>query len=297
MATVGNGKHTYEQVENWEKLPDGWELGQTAIVTDSQDRVYLFNRGTHPLIVLDRDGNFLASWGEGTLPDAHGMFIDADENLFLPVKNSHVVLKYDPTGNLLMTLGERDTPSDTGWSGSYSDTVARAAGPFNSPTDVAISPSGHLYISDGYGNARVHRFTLDGTLLDSWGQPGKTGPGEFHVPHGVWVHTDGRVFVADRENNRIQIFDPEGNYLEQWLNLARPCDIYIDGDEAVYVPELDGFMTILDIEGDILARWGSPVEVEHGQGAHAVWVDSHGDIYVNQNLEGHRLVKYRRTGS
>ena len=232
MTTVGNGKYTYEQVENWEKLPEGWELGQTAIVTDPEDRVYLFNRGEHPLIVLDRDGNYLASWGEGVLTDAHGMFIDDDQNLYLPVKNSHVVLKYDPKGNLLMTMGEWGKPSDTGWSGNYSDPVVRAAGPFNSPSDIAISPDGLLYISDGYGNARVHRFTPDGELVDSWGAPGKTGPGEFHVPHGVWVHTDGRVFVADRENNRMQIFDSEGNFLEQWLDLARPCDIYIDDDSG-----------------------------------------------------------------
>ena len=117
MVRVGAGIRVYEQLETWEKLPDGWVLGQTAIVTDSQDRVYLFNRGDHPLIVLDRDGNFLNSWGEGQLPDAHGMFIDADDNLYMPVKNSHVVLKYRPDGNLLMTLGEWDKPSDTGWSG------------------------------------------------------------------------------------------------------------------------------------------------------------------------------------
>ena len=121
MVRVGAGIRVYEQLETWENLPEGWVLGQTAIVTDSQDRVYLFNRGDHPLIVLDRDGNFLNSWGEGQLPDAHGMFIDADDNLYMPVKNSHVVLKYRPDGNLLMTLGEWDKPSDTGWSGDYSD--------------------------------------------------------------------------------------------------------------------------------------------------------------------------------
>ena len=182
MTTVGNGKYTYEQVENWEKLPEGWELGQTAIVTDSEDRVYLFNRGEHPLIVLDRDGNYLASWGEGVLTDAHGMFIDDDENLYLPVKNSHVVLKYDPSGNLLLTMGEWDKPSDTGWSGNYSDPAVRAAGPFNRPSDIAISPDGLLYISDGYGNARVHRFTPDGELVDSWGAPGRPNPASFTSP-------------------------------------------------------------------------------------------------------------------
>ena len=294
MVRVGAGARVYEQVEDWEKIPEGWVLGQTAIVTDSQDRVYLFNRSDHPLIVLDRDGKFLNSWGEGDLPDAHGMFIDADDNLYMPVKNSHVVLKYSPDGNLLMTMGDWDKPSDTGWTGDVNDPAKQAAGPFNRPSDIALDASGDLYISDGYGNSRVHKFTSDGKLLFSWGEPGKTGPGEFHVPHGVWVHTDGRVFVADRENNRIQIFDAEGKYLDEWGGLARPCDIYIDEDEILYVPELDGFMSILSIEGDIIASWGSPLDAGWGNGAHAVWMDSHGDLYVNQNVEGHRLVKYIR---
>ena len=292
MTTVGTGKYTYELVEGWGRLPEGWVLGQTAIVTDSQDRVYLFNRSDHPLVVMDRDGNFLTSWGEGTLPDAHGMFIDADENIYMPVKNSHVVLKYSSSGNLLMTLGTWDQPSDTGWSGVTTDIVKQAAGPFHRPSNVALSPEGDLYISDGYGNASIHKFTGDGRLLFSWGAPGKTGPGEFHVPHGVWVHTDGRVFVADRENHRIQVFTPDGEFLTQWTDFSRPCDIYIDGDETVFVPELDAFMSVLSIDGRLLARWSGPTEA----GAHAIWVDSHGDLYINQNLEGQRLLKYRRLG-
>ena len=292
MVAVGTGKYTYEAVRNWAKLPAGWVLGQTAIVTDSQDRVYLFNRGDHPLIVLDREGNYLSSWGEGALPDAHGMFIDGDDNLYMPVKNSHVVLKYDPQGKLLMTLGAWDQPSDTGWSGNYADPAVRAAGPFNRPSDVALDPKGDLYISDGYGNARVHKFTAAGDFVFSWGKPGKTAPGEFHVPHGVWVHTDGRVFVADRENNRIQIFSADGDFLDQWTDFSRPCDIYVDADQVMYVAELGAFMSIVTIEGKLLARWDMPNDAGEGQGAHALWVDSHGDIYVNQNLEGHRLIKY-----
>ena len=292
MATVGSGKYTYEIVEDWGSLPEGWELGQTAIVTDSQDRVYLFNRSDHPLIVLDREGNYLASWGEGVLTDAHGMYIDSEDNIYLPVKNNHVVLKYDSQGNLLMTLGTRDQPSDTGWSGNISDTVQRAAGPFNRPTDVALTPEGDMYISDGYGNARVHKFTAGGELLFSWGEPGKTEPGEFHVPHGVWVHSDRRVFVADRENNRIQIFDPDGKFLTEWRGFARPCDIYIDQDDVLFIPELDAFMSVVSIEGEFLARWLGPTDA----GAHAIWLDSRGDLYINQNLEGQRLLKYRKVG-
>ena len=189
-----------------------------------------------------------------------------------------------------MTLGSWDQPSDTGWSGDYNDTVQRAAGPFNLPSDVALSPGGDLYISDGYGNARVHRFTADGRLVSSWGAPGKSAPSEFHVPHGVWVHNDGRVFVADRENNRIQIFSADGEFLSQWTDMARPCDIYIDADDIVFVAELDAFMVVLTIDGKLLSRFDGPTKA----GAHAVWMDSKGDLYVNQNLEGQRLLKYRK---
>ena len=182
MTTVGTGKYTYEIVEGWGSLPQGWELGQTAIVTDSQDRVYLFNRSDHPLIVLDRDGNFLSAWGEGVLSDAHGMFIDAEDNLYLPVKNNHVVLKYSSQGNLLMSLGTRDQPSDTGWSGNISDPVQRAAAPFNRPTDVALSPDGDLYISDGYGNSRVHKFTAGASCSFRGESRGKPVPECFTSP-------------------------------------------------------------------------------------------------------------------
>ena len=294
MATVGTGKYTYELVEDWAKLPEGWVLGQTAIVTDSQDRVYLFNRSDHPLIVLDQEGNYLTSWGEGVLHDAHGMFIDDEDNLYLPVKNNHVVLKYTREGNLLLTLGTWDQPSDTGWSGNYSDPALRAAGPFNSPSDVALDAQGDLYISDGYGNARVHKFSAGGELLFSWGAPGKTAPGEFHVPHGVWVHTDGRVFVADRENNRLQIFSPDGDFLDLWTDFARPCDIYVDSDDTMFVVELDALVSIVTIDGQLITRWPAPTVADPGTGAHAIWLDSRGDIYVNRNLEGQRLLKYRR---
>ena len=294
MATVGTGKYTYELVGDWAKLPEGWILGQTAIVTDSQDRVYLFNRSEHPLIVLDREGNYLTSWGEGVLHDAHGMFIDGEDNLYLPVKNNHVVLKYTREGNLLLTLGTWDQPSDTGWSGNYSDPAVRAAGPFNRPSDVGLDAQGDMYISDGYGNARVHKFSAAGEFLFSWGAPGKTAPGEFHVPHGVWVHTDERVFVADRENNRIQIFSPDGAFLDQWTDFARPCDIYVDSDDTMFVVELDAFVSIVTIDGQLITRWLPPTNAEPGTGAHAIWLDSRGDIYVNRNLEGQRLLKYRR---
>ena len=129
----------------------------------------------------------------------------------------------------------------------------------------------------------AHRGTLD------------PGTHAIETPVGIVtavLHTDGRVLVCDRENNRIQIFSPEGEFLTQWTGLARPCDIYIDSDDVVFVPELDAFMTILTIGGEVISKFAGPTEA----GAHAIWMDSHGDLYINQNLEGQRLLKYRRCG-
>src|SRR5262245_36052914 len=200
MATVGTGTYTYELVEDWAKLPAGWTLGQTGIVTDARDRVYLFNRSEHPLIVLDRDGTFYTSWGEGVLASAHGMFINQQENIYLPVINSHVVLKYSPARNLLMTLGTWKQPSDTGWSGNYRDPVKQAAGPFHRPSDVAIAPTGEIYISDGYGNARIHRSAADGSLQQSWGRRGRaplvsstSRMGSGYIPTAVCLWLTGRT--------------------------------------------------------------------------------------------------------
>ena len=119
---------------------------------------------------------------------------------------------------------------------------------------MRLAPNGDLFVSDGYANSRVHRFSPDGRLLHSWGRPGKRGPGEFHIPHGIWVHWDGRVMVCDRENNRIQLFTGDGEYLGMWTDLARPCDIYVDAEGIVYVVELDAFMTILNMDGEVLAK-------------------------------------------
>ncbi len=288
MATVGSGEFTYDVLDNWAKTPDGWSIGQAEPACDSQDRVYVFNRGDHPLMIFDRDGNFLNEWGREYLTDAHGIFISGEDHVYLPVRESHAIVKCTLDGKPLMTMGVWDAPSDTG--GARPDgTMWKAAGPFNRCTDIALAPNGDLFVSDGYANSRVHRFSPDGRLLHSWGRPGKRGPGEFHIPHGIWVHWDGRVLVCDRENNRMQIFTGEGEYLDMWTDLARPCDIYVDPDGIAYVVELDAFLTVLNMYGEVLAKMDIG-----GSGGHAVWADSHGDLYIGHNQEGSRLVKLVR---
>ena len=288
MATVGSGDFTYEVVDNWAKTPDGWTIGQAEPACDSQDRVYVFNRSDHPLMVFDRDGNFQGEWGREYLTDAHGIYISGEDHIYLPVRESHAIVKCTLDGKPLMTMGVWDAPSDTG--GARPDgTMWKAAGPFNRCTDIALAPNGDLFVSDGYANSRVHKFSPDGRLLHSWGRPGKRGPGEFHIPHGIWVHWDGRVMVCDRENNRIQLFTGDGEYLGMWTDLARPCDIFVDHDGIAYVVELDAFMTILNMDGEVLAK----VDIG-GAGGHAVWADSRGDLYIGHNQEGRRLVKLVR---
>jgi len=292
---VGDGPYRYELVEDWAQLPEGWVVEQTAVVTDAEDRVYLFMRGDHPLVVLGRDGTFVDSWdGNGLLTSAHGMGIDADGNLYLPVFVSSVVYKFSPEGELMLTLGTRDEPSDTDWPGGWRNVPGRAGGPFNTPCDVHVTSDGAIWVADGYGNTRIHRFSHDGELELSFGEPG-SGPGQFHAVHGLWVHEDGRVYVADRENNRVQIFDRDGTFLDQWAGLARPCDIVVDADGLLYLAEVDDFVTVRTLEGEVLSRWenGNPPGSRAWTGAHALWVDSQGDVYVNVNVDGHRLEKYR----
>ena len=294
---VSGGKFTYEVVPGWGRLPQGWEWGQvSSVAVDSQDRVYVYTRTAHPLMVFDRDGNLLESRGENIFKDAHGICLDAKGNIFTVDRQSQVAMKFSPDGHQLLEVGNRDQPSDTGYT-DENRRVIRSAGPFHHPTDVALSASGDFYVSDGYRNARVHKFSAQGQLLLSWGKPG-TGPGQFNLPHSVWEASNGRVYVADRENNRLQVFTPQGEHLETWDDFLRPCKIFVDGADIMYVAELGLRVTICSLDGTILARLGGDQGTAPGQflAPHGVWVDSHGDMYVSEVLEGARVQKFARRG-
>ena len=281
----GSESHTYEVQENWWRLPDGWEFGWIAAVgVDSKDRVYVYSRSEHPLVVFDREGNYLKSLGDDILVDAHGIFIDADDNVYCVERDAHIMHKFSSDGDLLMSVGEQGEPSADGE-------------PFNLPTDLAIGPDGEMFISDGYGNARVHKYSPDGELIISWGKPG-TGPGEFDLPHCVRVDPRNRVMVADRSNNRIQFFTLDGEYIEEWGGLKHPDTIYIDEDDIVYIAEMDQRLTIMTLDGEVITQWGS----ERGNEVpglfyacpHGIWVDSHGDMYVSEVQADGRLQKFIR---
>ena len=223
----------YEVVEGWEQLPSGYQHRDVAgVAVDLEDRVFLICRGDHPVLMYDSKGKFLGSWGEGDFTyRTHGITVGPDNSVYCTDDGNHTIRKFTPSGKLLMTLGTMNTPSDTGYDGKDTRTVSRPGAPFNRPTNIAVGPTGDLYVSDGYGNCRVHQFGPNGELKRSWGTPGQ-GPGEFFLPHGISVHADGRVFVCDRENDRIQIFSPDGEYLTEWTDTRRPTHLVFDGRGA-----------------------------------------------------------------
>ena len=288
----------FEVVEGWEKLPEGWSFVEVAgVATDSRDRVYAFNRGEHPMIVFDSDGNFLDAWGEGIFTNPHGLYIGPDDRLYAADNFDHTVRIFTPDGTLLDTLGEKDAPAKTGFVPGRTP-VQYGGGPFNMVTNVALDAAGDLFVSDGYGNARVHKFTADGEHLFSWGEPG-TGPGEFRLPHAIAVDADDRVLVADRENSRIQVFGPDGTYLTEWTHVTRPDDLFIDPDGVLYVAELGEIagrspdteilphtphasVAILELDGALITRFGGDDPVRPGNffAPHGIWADARGDLYV-----------------
>jgi sugar lactone lactonase YvrE len=169
----------------------------------------------------------------------------------------------------------------------------RAAGPFNYLTELVPAPNGDLYVSDGYRNARVHRFSAAGDLISSWGQPGKGGPNEFHLPHSIIAGQDGRIYLCDRENSRVQVFSPEGEYITMWTDMQRPLDISQDSEGTFYTSERpeEGKppqISVLDGDGQVLERFPS-------RSAHGSWVDAHGDLYLALTAE-QSIDKYVRVG-
>ena len=290
MVTLGSGAFSYNVEVNWETVPDDYGDGWRevpAVYADENDNVYLFTRGDHPVMVFDSSGNFVKSWGEGVFTRGHGISKGPNNTLYLTDDGDHTVRHCTLDGEVLMTIGVAGTLAPL-FSGE----------PFNRCTHTATDPkTGDIYVSDGYGNSRIHKYSADGNLLFSWGEPGNL-PGQFSIAHNICTDNEGLVYLADRENHRIQIFDDSGKYLDQWSNVHRPCGLYIDNDAGlVYVGELGSGqnvdskvpnigprVSVWNMKGELQAQLGNGLGLEPGQfiAPHGICLDSNKNIYVGE---------------
>jgi hypothetical protein len=284
----------WEPVPYWGKIPHGMTFrgSATSVAVDSKDRVYVFNRGSHPLMVFDSDGNLLDTWDDRSMfTRPHSVFVDPGDDLWLVDDGGSFIDHRTRGGELIMRLGEKDNPKPK-----------ESNEPFNRPCDIGLHPvTGDIYIADGYGNSAVHRFSAKGEHIKTWGQSG-TGPGEFSLPHHVLVTADDRILVCDRENFRIQVFDPDGKFIEHW-HLHRPFCIAMGPPAAPYIfvgearsviPNREGIKRLgacvkaLTLDGEVVAQFGAELPgFDPGQfnGIHGIAVDSHGDVYVAEVCE------------
>jgi hypothetical protein len=287
MPVLGSGDYRYEPVPTWPKMPKYWSFGMASDgAVNSNDEVYIFSRGLHPLTIWGPEGDFISSWGEGAFSaNPHGIYIAPNDNVWLVDRDYHIATEFTPGGTPLRTLGDKLAPSPT-----------YVGEPFNMPSGLAIAPGGEIFVSDGYGGHRVHKFSADGELLLSWGRQG-AGPGEFALLHNIWVDRNSRVFICDRENGRIQLFDDQGDYLEEWTDLLSPGDLWIQ-DDVVYVIEQGERcgVSIWTLDGDLITRWRGSEGPGKGtlSAGHGICVDSHGSIYVTEIGSAQRVQKFLR---
>ncbi len=284
---VGSGDFKYELVDSWPQMPRYWEFAVASdVYVNSKDELHVFSRGLHPLTIWDKDGNFISSWGEGTFSNnEHGIYITKEDTIWLVDSWYHIATEHNPDGTLIRTIGNKLQPSET-YNGN----------PFNMPTGLTISSKGDIFISDGYGNKRVHKFDSKGELIKSWGTFGDKAS-QFAIVHNLEFDSKDRLFVCDRENNRIQIFDDEGNYLEEWNDLLMPGDLWIK-DDIFYVCEQTeaGGVSIWTADGELITRWNG----DRGPGkgtvisGHGICVDSEGSIYVAELAPAARVQKFQK---
>ncbi|MDF1514129.1 MAG: peptidyl-alpha-hydroxyglycine alpha-amidating lyase family protein [Anaerolineae bacterium] len=256
----------YHEVKNWLNLPFGWELGPVAGVdVDTNNNIYIFHRGDKapPLLCFDMKGTYMFSWDHISFGRPHMVLCDNNDNIWLIDDGGHIIYQLSPHGEVLFTLGVKDSPGE--------DTLR-----FNQPTDLAIGLNGELFISDGYGNKRIVKCTADGRFVKQWGRKGQA-PGRFALPHAITSDMRGRIYVADRENWRVQIFDANGVFLDQWTHIGRPSDLkYVETEDCFYICDAPNHrVTKVTATGDIIGFIREP-----GDGIHVISVAPQGDIFV-----------------
>lgn len=294
----------YELIPEYGKFPAGFEYTMySGGSCDKDDNLYMLSRDSeHPVVMLDAEGNYVKSFGKGLFKEVHSLYVSPNNTLLCTDTALHVVRELSTDGELIRDFGMLGVPSDSGYERDIwqrlqregkivatdlafdkgwsfwmaAQTIKRAAPPFNRPTGVAVGPKGDIFVSDGYGNAAIHRFSPDGTLQKTWGGPGDE-PGKFYIPHSLCVDKYNRVWVGDREANSIHVFDENGEVLGYMnKNLYQPTAMYTDGN-YVYAAERGGGLTIINMEMEVVAQLGfynSPIR------AHGMCGNSRGDLFL-----------------
>jgi len=282
-SAIGQESHTgrsaYRVVPDFLQVPPSLTLGAvSAVATDSRGNVLVFHRGEPPILIFNSNGKLLRSFGDGLFKSAHGMRVDADDSIWVTDNANHTITKFSPDGAILLKLGEKNVPGED-------------ASHFNKPADIAFAANGDFYIADGYGNSRVVKFNNAGQFLKAWGKKG-TGAGEFNLPHSVQLDAAGRVYVADRENNRIQVFDADGQFLCQITGLA-PFGLFITPDQSLFVADGRANKVVkLTLDGQVLTSWGATgAEPGNFQLPHMLTVAKDGAVYVTE-ITGKRIQKF-----
>lgn len=287
----------------WPQRPENLRWGEMAgLAIDRNDHVYCFTRTDPPVQVFDRDGRFLRAWGRDLIKSAHHLKIDGEGNVWTTDVEWHVVRKFTPDGKLLLTLG---TPQVAGCDEQH----------FNMPTDLAFASNGDIFVADGYGNARIVHFDKNGKYVKQWGELGSR-PGQFSIPHAIAIDSRDRIYVADRNNVRIQVFDTSGKLLDVWNNLLTPWgfwmlpndELWVCGsspmtwrpeDTALGVPPKDQLFMRFKSDGKLLQLWSVPKGIDGLERpgelnwVHCVAVDSQGNLYAG-DIRGKRAQKFRK---
>lgn len=281
QGAFGQAVRTYEEVTNWAQLPPGTTWQQmSGVDIDSKGDVYALQRTPSQVMIFNSKGKFLRSWGDGMFPKAHALRIDRQNNVWITDRELHQVLKFTQDGKLLMELGTKGVPGDN------DSKVA-----LNGPADVVVGPNGDIFVADGEStNTRIVKYSKDGKFLKMWGTKGSE-PGQLLVPHSIVMDSRGRLYVANRGNKRIEIFDQEGAYLGQITNAATPYGLAITPDGIIYVADgtagSEGLTVLNTRNGKVLAH------ISGITGAHMITVDRKGAIYVAE-VRGMAVEKFIR---
>ncbi|WP_416307859.1 peptidyl-alpha-hydroxyglycine alpha-amidating lyase family protein [Neptunicella sp. SCSIO 80796] len=291
---LGSGQFAYADIVDPSRtefvdlqLPDSWYLGEVAgLEFTPSGQLVVFNRGLHPLLVFDKQGQFEKELGQGLFKVPHGLFVDPQGYIWTTDQETHQVLKFDSSGKIHLILGRKDSPGLGWFDNGYQLNL------LNAPSDVALDSEGNIYVADG-GNYRIVKYDNKGNFLTTWGNKGDA-PGLFNFPHSILIDDKDVIYVTDRQNGRIQIFDTQGAFIDEWTNIGYPYELeQYDQNTLILTDARSGEINKIGMDGKVIERFGKWGKKESEFGfPHGLAIDKDKIIYVGELLNW-RIQKYR----